>query len=89
MTRRTYLAVVLLFSIAFAIEALPVLGQGTSSEEASRLILNVYLDGTGKALVTGYAENPDGLPFLNSSQYSYENETSQLYALTNALTRKD
>lgn len=89
MTRRTYLAIVLLFSIAFAIEALPVLGQGDSSEEASRLILNVYLDGTGKALVTGYAENPDGLPFLNSSQYSYENETSQLYALTNALTRKD
>jgi uncharacterized membrane protein len=89
MKRRTYLAVVLLFSIAFATEALPVLGQGVSSEEASRLILNVYLDGTGKALVTGYAENPERLPFLNSSQYSYENGTSQLYALTNALTQKD
>jgi len=60
-----------------------------SSEDASRLILNIYLDGTGKALVTGYAENPERLAFLNSSQYSYENETRQLYALTNALTRKD
>lgn len=89
MMRRTCLTIVLLFSIAFVTEALPALGQGISSEEASRLILNVYLDGTGKALVTGYAEDPDGLPFLNSSQYSYENETSQLYALTNALTRKE
>jgi uncharacterized membrane protein len=89
MTRRTYLAIVLLFSIAFAAEALPALGQGVGSEEASRLILNVYLDVTGKALVTGYAEDPEQLPFLNSSQYSYENETSQLYALTNALTQKD
>lgn len=89
MTRRTYLAIVLLFSIAFAAEVLPALGQDVSSEEASRQILNVYLDGTGKALVTGYVENPEGLPFLNSSQYNYENETGQLYALTNALTRKD
>ncbi len=89
MTKRTYLAIVLLFSIAFAAEAQFVLGQGVSSEEASRLILNIYLDGTGKALVTGYVENPKGLAFLNSSQYSYENETHQLYALTNALTRKD
>jgi uncharacterized membrane protein len=39
--------------------------------------------------VTGYAENPGLLPFLNSSQYSYEKETAQLYALTNALTRKE
>lgn len=89
MTKRTYLAIVLIFSIAFAAEAQFVLGQGVSSEEASRLILNIYLDGTGKALVTGYVENPKGLTFLNSSQYSYENETHQLYALTNALTRKD
>lgn len=89
MTRRTCLAIVLLFSIAFAIEVLPVLGQDVISEDASNLVLNVYLDGTGKALVTGYVEDPDGLPFLNSSQYSYENDTSQLYALTNALTRKE
>lgn len=89
MTKGTYLAIILLFSIAFAAEAQLVLGQGVGSEEASRLILNVYLDGTGKALVTGYVENPKGLAFLNSSQYNYENETHQLYALTNALTRKD
>lgn len=89
MTRSLYLAIVLLFSLAFATDFLSVSGEEVSPEEASRLVLNVYLDGTGKALVTGYAENPEGLPFLNSSQYSYENETRQLYALTNALTRKN
>ncbi len=87
--RRIYIVTVFLFSIAFATEALLALGQGISSEEASKLSLNIYLDGTGNALVTGYAENPERWAFLNSSQYSYENKTSQLYALTNALTRKE
>lgn len=87
MMKRTYQVVVFLFSIAFAAEAIIILGN--SAEEASRLSLNIYLDGTGNALVTGYAENPERLAFLNSSQHSYENETSQLYALTNALTRKE
>lgn len=53
------------------------------------MTLSIYLDKTGKALVSGYVENPKGLHFLNASQYRYENETNQLYALTNALTRKD
>lgn len=87
--RRTYIAAVLLFSVAFATEAPLASGQGISSEAASKLSLNIYLDGTGNALVTGYAENPERLAFLNSSQYSYENKTSELYALTNALTRKE
>jgi len=87
MMKRTYQVVVFLFSIAFAVEAIIVLGN--SIEEASRLSLNIYLDDRGNALVTGYTENPDRLAFLNSSQHSYENETSQLYALTNALTRKE
>jgi len=64
------------------------LGQ-TVPYEGQKLILNVYLDETGKALVTGYAQDPTGLWFLNESQYRYENDTSQLYALTNSLTRKD
>jgi len=55
-----------------------------------QLILNVYIDETGKALVTGYVEQEDveSLPFLETSEYLYENDTSQLYALTNALTWK-
>ncbi|MDM7935332.1 MAG: MarR family transcriptional regulator [Methanothrix sp.] len=53
-----------------------------------RLILNVYLDNAGKAFVTGYAEDLRGLPFLNASQYRLENDSHQLYALTDSLTTK-
>jgi len=89
MMRRTYIAIIVLFSIAFVTEAITAPEHSISSQNASRLTLNIYLDSTGNALVTGYAENPERWAFLKSSQYSYENETSQLYALTNALTRKD
>ena len=54
-----------------------------------RIILNVYLDNTGKALVTGYAENISGLVFLNTSVYRFENDTNQIYALTDGLTTKN
>ena len=56
------------------------------------LILDIYVDETGKALVTGYVEHEDvvgeNLPFLALSEYTYDNDTNQLYALTNALTCK-
>lgn len=52
------------------------------------LILNVYLDPAGKALVTGYADNISGLEFLARSEYQYENDTRRLYALTDGLTAK-
>jgi len=88
MLRGTYLAIMLLFLLAWATSVSPTLCQG-GSEDTQRMILNVYVDRTGKALVTGYVENPKELHFLNASQYSYENDTNQLYALTNALTMKD
>ena len=74
--------------LAFFAAVFLVLGQ-TAPYEGERLILNVYLDETGKALVTGYAQDISSLSFLNESQYRYENDTSQLYALTNSLTRKE
>jgi len=60
---------------------------------SKQLILNIYVDETGKALVTGYMEQEDveALAFLETSSESeciYENDTNQLYALTNALTWK-
>jgi len=63
--------------------------QGQESSFGQRLILNVYLDITGKGLVTGYADNVSGLAFLNTSQYRFENDTHQLYALTDGLTTKN
>ena len=57
-----------------------------------QLILNIYIDETGKALVTGYVEREDidsfAFAFLKTSEYLYENDTNQLYALTNSLTWK-
>ncbi|MBN1456085.1 MAG: winged helix-turn-helix transcriptional regulator [Methanomicrobia archaeon] len=54
----------------------------------SQLILDIYVDETGKALVIGYINEPRSLPFLETADYIYENETQQLYAITHALTEK-
>ena len=61
----------------------------TSGQSSQSLTLNVYLDGSGKALVTGYAESISGLDFLNGSQFRLENDSHQLYALTAGLTDKE
>ena len=55
---------------------------------SSQLILDIYLDETGKALVIGYINEPQSLPFLETADYIYENATQQLYALTHVLTEK-
>src|SRR5512137_280628 len=88
MLRGTHLVIILVFLLVCVASVPAILGQG-GSEESQRIILNVYLDRNGKALVTGYVENPKELHFLNTSKYRYENETNQIYALTNALTKKD
>jgi len=54
----------------------------------NQLILSLYVDEGGRCLITGYVEDPESLPFLNSSEYSYDDESRQLYAITNALTSK-
>jgi len=79
----------ILVSIVFALAVASASAQEQDTAFGQRLILNVYLDNAGKALITGYAENISSLSFLNSSQYRYENETNQLYALTDSLTTKD
>jgi uncharacterized membrane protein len=79
-------------AVAFAIIFLAALMQSSAGLENATygqgLSLTVYLDNTGKALVTGYAENVGGLEFLNNSQFRFENDTRQLYALTDGLTTK-
>lgn len=93
MPERTSLKRILELLFAFILVASIVQGsvptQTHNVSQGQKLILNVYLDKTGKALVTGYVQNVDDLPFLNASQYRYENDTLQLYALTDALTQKN
>jgi uncharacterized membrane protein len=58
------------------------------SAALNQLVLNVYLDDSGKALINGYVDDPALLAFLNSSQYTYDDYSGQLYAITNALSSK-
>lgn len=55
-----------------------------------QVLLNGYVDNSGKVLLTGYA-TPGSLSymhFLNGTQYTFDNNTSQLYAVTDMLTSK-
>lgn len=56
-----------------------------------QVLLSGYVDNSGKVLLTGYA-TPESLlymPFLNGTQYTFDNNTNQLYAVTDALTSKN
>ncbi|MDQ1261708.1 MAG: iclR-type protein [Euryarchaeota archaeon] len=79
-------AVTLVFVAAFLV--MSAHAQQSDSSVGQSLILNVYLDNAGKALVTGYAEDVSGLAFLADSQFRFENDSHQLYALTDRLTAK-
>ncbi len=79
-------AVSIVFVAAFLVMSAHT--QESDSPLGQSLILNVYLDNAGKALVTGYAEDVNGLAFLNDSQFRFENDSHQLYALTDRLTAK-
>lgn len=58
------------------------------SVASNQLILNIYIDDAGRALINGYADDPEALAFLNSSEYTYEDDSRQIYAITGALTSK-
>jgi uncharacterized membrane protein len=55
-----------------------------------QIALNGYLDDSGRVLLTGYAtpESLSYMSFLDSAQYTYDNDTFQLYAVTDMLTTK-
>ena len=63
-------AVVIMTAILAAFFAAPAHAQQSESPVGQSLVLNVYLDNAGKALITGYAEDVRGLAFLNNSLLS-------------------
>ena len=67
----------------------PVYAQETITED--QVLLNGYVDTSGKVLLTGYAtpESLSYMPFLNGTQYTFDNNTNQLYSVTDALTSKN
>lgn len=56
---------------------------------SNQVILNIYINESGRALITGYVENLTlaNLQFLNS-EYIFDKDTNQLYAVTDSLTWK-
>ncbi len=78
---------ILLFLLAVLI--IPAHAQETISE--GQISLNGYVDTSGKVLLTGYAsqESLSYMPFLNGIKYTFDNNTNQLYAITDMLTSKN
>ncbi|HNX40162.1 MAG TPA: hypothetical protein PKK11_06225 [Methanothrix sp.] len=58
------------------------------SDASNQLILNIYIDDAGRALINGYIDDLKSLAFLNSTEYTYEDDSKQIYAITGALTSK-
>ncbi len=60
----------------------------TLNEE--QILLNGYVDDSGKVLLTGYATpgSLSNMPFLNGTQYTFDNSTNQLYVVLDTLTSK-
>jgi len=57
-----------------------------SAENSNQLSLSIYVDNDfTKALVAGYACQPDSLSHLDWSECIYEEETGMLYAVTGSL----
>jgi hypothetical protein len=91
MRRQDISVVLLLLSISLPpIHVCTAFSQGDTDDSAiiNQLVLNVYVDEGGKALINGYIDDPGSLAFLNSSEYTYEDDSRQLYAITSALTSK-
>lgn len=61
---------------------LPALGAGGSGQVS----LSIYVDDDfGKALVVGYIDDSECLPFLNAFGQIYEEDTGMVYAVTDSL----
>jgi hypothetical protein len=91
MRRLDISVVLLLLSISLPpIHACTAFSQGDADDSAilNQLVLNVYVDEGGRALINGYIDDPGSLAFLNSSEYTYEDDSRQLYTITSALTSK-
>jgi len=70
-----------------------IIEQPINEEQISeeQIILNGYVDLSGNVLLTGYT-TPESLyymPFLYGTNYSFDNNSDQLYAVTDSLTSKN
>lgn len=75
----------------FLLIILTTLAHAQEQISEEQILLNGYVDNSGKVLLTGYAtpESLSYMPFLNGTQYIFDNNTNQLYAVTDMLTSKN
>src|SRR5659263_247225 len=92
MNLRSFL--ILLTILATCAHAQETISEQPINEEQiteEQIILNGYVDLSGNVLLTGYA-TPGSLyymPFLYGTNYSFDNNSDQLYAVTDSLTSKN
>ena len=63
-------------------------GGGGAGASSGSIVLDVYLDAEGRALIVGYieAEDPEDLAFLQGAELFYDEDTGELYAKSEGLT---
>jgi FixJ family two-component response regulator len=91
MQKPDFIIAFILLSILFIPIAIGLASSQVGSDESAMLnqvFLTAYIDDSGRALINGYVDDPKALDFLNSSEYTYEDSSKQLYAITSALTSK-
>lgn len=91
MQRPDFTIASILLSILFIPIAISLVSGQIGSDDnimLNQVVLNAYIDDSGRTLINGYVDDPGALTFLNSSEYTYEDSSRQLYAITSALTSK-
>jgi len=87
-----FLGVIALFALtsypALGYDSVVSEGDGQGETVTGSIVLDVYLDSEGRALIVGYlvAEDPEYLAFIESSEYVHDEDTGELYALNSGLT---
>jgi len=84
----TVLVCLILASVSSHLIAFPALADDTVGAISGNIVLDVYVDAEGRALIVGYleAKEPEDLAFLEGSDYVHDEETGELYALSDELT---
>lgn len=74
-----------LLSLATMLIVVPSLGA-----DSGQVSLSIYVDDDfGKALVVGYIDDSNRLPFMDASGQIYEEDTGMVYAVTDSLIKAD
>lgn len=89
--RRSISAVLVCLILAAAsshLIASSALAEDTVGAASGKIVLDVYVDAGGRALIVGYleTEGPEDLAFLEGSDYVHDEETGELYAKSDELT---